>query len=116
MKISVVQASRSGSVRGLRGEAGLGYAGPGALRLGSTGTLGRRARGADGHAGPSGRAGPGLPADGLWRPERPAKIESLIINLNFESSVEPFKRRVPNRFERFYELNRSYTNSVSLCH
>jgi len=67
-----------------KAEPGLGYSGPGARRLGSTGTLGRRALWADGHAGPTGRAGPGptnrraLEAEeggrgGQWGP---AKIQS----------------------------------------
>ena len=51
--VKVWQCSRT------KAEQGLGYAGPGAQRLGSTSTLGRRVRWADGHAGPTGRAGPG---------------------------------------------------------
>ena len=54
-------------------EQGLGYAGPEAQRLGSTGTLGRRVRWADGHAGLTGRTGP---ADGPWRPRKLRAAES----------------------------------------
>ena len=71
-------------------EQGLGYAGPGAQRLGSTGTLGRRVYGTNG------TRGRGLPADGLRRPRGAGRFESDL-NVPFT----PIKRRNIEQREPF---------------
>ena len=93
-----------------KAEQGLGYAGPGAQRLGSTGTLGRRVRWADWHVGPTGRTGPGLPADGLRRPRGAGEIWIWFWTFYVYSNKKEERRTK----EAFWSLKIVYPESVSL--
>ena len=88
-------------------EPGLGHAGPGARRLGSTGALGRRARWVDKQAKPTGTLG---------RRARGGAEEANGSRLNSNVPVPLIKRGALNKFEIWFIEGIDYPTRVSLCH